>query len=192
MCQLLLKICPQLRQRKLQRFENLISQYVNSNGSSANFFIYDKTNIIRTNFAQVSKSLNASNQTYYPVIINIKRSKTFYSIFINGVLLTNYDLLALAPETSKSSSLLINDIKDTTFKLINDLSDLKVSFFDIVCYNRLLIDSEQININNYFIDAYFKLFTGETSSTYDIRSKTFRLPNIFNIAGTSSNNPLDF
>jgi hypothetical protein len=170
-----------------QSFLTPLFDAVIKNDTSANFFIYDKTNIIRTNFAQVSKSLNASNQTYYPVIINIKRSKTFYSIFINGVLLTNYDLLALAPETSKSSSLLINDIKDTTFKLINDLSSLKVSFFDIVCYNRLLIDSEQININNYFIDAYFKLFTGETSSTYDIRSKTFRLPNIFNIAGTSSN-----
>lgn len=170
-----------------QSFLTPLFDAVIKNDTSANFFIYDKTNIIRTNFAQVSKSLNSSDQTYYPVIINIKRSKTFYSIFINGVLLTSYDLLALAPETSKSSSLLINDIKDTTFKLINDLSSLKVSFFDIACYNRLLIDSEQININNYFIDTYFKLFTGETSSTYDIRSKNFRLPNIFNIAGTSSN-----
>lgn len=152
-----------------------------------NFFDYDKTNIIKTNFAQVSKSLNASDQTYYPIIINIKRSKSFYFIYVNGVLLTSYDLLALAPETNRSSSLLINDIKGTTFKLINDLTGLNVSFFDIIFYNRLLIDSEQININNYLIDAYFKLFTGETSSTYDIRNKNFRLPNIFNIAGTSSN-----
>jgi len=158
-----------------------------TNNTSANFFTYDKTNIIRTNFAQVSKSLNSSDQSYYPVIINIKRSKTFYSIFINGVLLTSYDLLALALAANKSSSLLINDIKNTTFKLINDLSSLKVSYFDIACYNRLLIDNEQININNYFIDTYFKLFTGETSATYNIRNKSFRLPNIFNIAGTPSN-----
>lgn len=150
-----------------------------------NFFDYDKTNTIKTNFAQVSKSLS-SDQTYYPVIINIKRSKSFYFIYINGVLLTSYDLLALAPKTNNSSSLLINDIKETTFKLINDLTSLKVSYFDIIFYNRLLIDSEQININNYLIDAYFKLFTGETSSTYDIRNKNFRLPNIFNIAGTPS------
>ena len=156
------------------------------NNSSASFFMYDKTNIIKTNFAQISKSLNSSDQTYYPVIINIKRSKTFYSIFINGTLLTSYDLLALAPEANKSSSLLINDIKGTTFKLINDLTSLNISFFDIACYNRLLIDNEQININNYFIDTYFKLFTGETSATYNIRNKSFRLPNIFNIAGTSS------
>ena len=151
-----------------------------------NFFDYDKTNTIKTNFAQVSKSLNSSDQTYYPVIINIKRSKSFYFIYINGVLLTSYDLLALAPKTNNSSSLLINDIKETTFKLINDLTSLKVSYFDIIFYNRLLIDSEQININNYLIDVYFKLFTGETSSTYDIRNKNFRLPNIFNIAGTPS------
>jgi hypothetical protein len=150
------------------------------------FFMYDKTGIVKTNFAQISKSLS-SDQTYYPVIINVKRSKTFYSIFINGTLLTSYDLLALAPEPNKSSSLLINDIKNTTFKLINDLSSLKVSYFDIACYNRLLIDNEQININNYFIDTYFKLFTGETSATYNIRNKSFRLPNIFNIAGTPSN-----
>jgi hypothetical protein len=157
--------------------------------NSSSFFGYDGTKTIETNFAQISKSLNTSNptyQTYYPVIINIKRSKTFYSVFINGTLLTSYDLLALAPEKSKSSSLLINDIKGTTFKLINDLTSLKVSYFDIACYNRLLIDNEQININNYFIDTYFKLFTGETSATYDIRNKSFRLPNIFNIAGTSS------
>jgi hypothetical protein len=156
------------------------------NDTSASFFMYDNTNTIKTNFAQVSKSLNSSDQTYYPVIINIKRSKTFYSIFINGLLLTSYDLLALAPTTNNSSSLMINDIKGTTFKLINDLTSLKISFFDIACYNRLLIDNEQININNYFIDTYFKLFTGETSATYDIRNKSFRLPNIFNIAGTSS------
>ena len=157
--------------------------------NSSSFFGYDGTKTIETNFAQISKSLNTSNptyQTYYPVIINIKRSKTFYSVFINGTLLTSYDLLALAPEKSKSSSLLINDIKGTTFKLINDLTSLKVSYFDIACYNRLLIDNEQININNYFIDTYFKLFTGETSATYDIRNKSFRLPNIFNIAGTPS------
>jgi hypothetical protein len=36
------------------------------------------------------------------------------------------------------------------------------------------------------LDDVFKLFTGETSATYDIRNKSFRLPNIFNIAGTSS------
>jgi hypothetical protein len=85
------------------------------------FFMYDTTGIVKTNFAQISKSLNSSDQTYYPVIINVKRSKTFYSIFINGTLLTSYDLLALAPAANKSSSLLINDIKGTTFKLINDL-----------------------------------------------------------------------
>ncbi len=157
------------------------------NDTSANFFTYDKTNIIKTNFTQISKSLNSSDQTYYPVIINIKRSKTFYSIFINGVLLTSYDLLALTSDANKSSSLFINDIKGTTLKFINDLSTLNISLFDIVCYNRLLTDSELININNYFMDQYFKLFTGEASATYDIRNKNFRLPNIFNIAGTYSN-----
>lgn len=157
------------------------------NTTFESFFTYDKTNIVKTNFAQVSKSLNSSLQTYYPLIINIKRSKSFYSIFMNGTLLTSYDLLALAPKDNNSSSLLINDIKGTTFKLVNDLTTLNINFFDIVCYNRLLIDTEQININNYFIDTYFKLFTGETSSTYDIRNKNFRLPNVFNMAGTSSN-----
>jgi len=31
------------------------------------------------------------------------------------------------------------------------------------------------------------LFTGDTSASYDMQGKNFRLPNIFNLAGTSSN-----
>lgn len=155
-----------------------------NNSSSSSFFMYDTKGTIKTNFAQISKSLNSAQQTYYPVIINIKRSKTFYFVFVNGVLLTSYDLLSLGPAISKDSSLLINDIKNTTFKLINDLTTLKTCFFDIACYNRLLNQKEQLNINNYFTETYFKLFTGDSSATYDIKNKNFRLPNIFNLAGT--------
>lgn len=154
--------------------------------NSSDFFMYDKTNTVKTNSAQISKSLNSAEQTYYPVIINIKRSKTLYFVFVNGVLLTSYDLLNLSPSVSKDSSLLINDIKGTTFKLINDINTLKTCFFDIVCYNRLLNQNEQLNINNYFIETYFKLFTGDPSANYNIKNKNFRLPNIFNLAGTFS------
>jgi hypothetical protein len=167
-----------------QLFSTLLFDAQNVNTSD--FFKYDVTNTVKTNFSQISKSLNSAEQTYYPVIINIKRSKSVYFIFVNGVLLTSYDLLNLTPVVGRSSSLLINDIKGTTFKLINDLTSLKVSYFDIACYNRLLNQSEQVNINNYFIDSYFKLFIGENSSSYDIKNKNFRLPNIFNLAGTSS------
>lgn len=152
--------------------------------NSSDFFMYDKTNTVKTNSAQISKSLNSAQQTYYPVIINIKRSKTLYFVFVNGVLLTAYDLFNLNPSVSKDSSLLINDIKGTTFKLINDINTLKTCFFDIVCYNRLLNQNEQLNINNYFIETYFKLFTGDPSATYNIKNKNFRLPNVFNLAGT--------
>ncbi len=154
--------------------------------NSSDFFMYDKTNTVKTNSAQISKSLNSAQQTYYPVIINIKRSKTLYFVFVNGVLLTAYDLFNLNPSVSKDSSLLINDINGTTFKLINDMSTLKTCFFDIVCYNRLLNQNEQLNINNYFIETYFKLFTGDPSATYNIKNKNFRLPNVFNLAGTFS------
>jgi hypothetical protein len=166
-------------------FSSILFNAKIQNTSTVDFLIYNK--IVCENFAHISKSLNSSEQTYYPAIINIKRSKSIYFIFVNGVLLTTYDLLNITPAAIKTTSLLINDIKGTTFKLINDVTSINTCFFDIVCYNRLLNQNEQVNINNYLINAYFKLFTGDTSASYDMQGKDFRLPNIFNLAGTSSN-----
>ena len=86
-----------------------------------------------------------------------------------------------------SDSYVLSLIENTTLKLISNCVtiDESMSYFDIIFYNRLLNTQENQQLNNSLLNTYFKLFTGGSSSSLDIKTNQVRLPNIFNLAGKS-------
>jgi len=137
-----------------------------------------------TSFYQLSKDLTTESR--YPFILNIRRSGTFYSIFINGELHALYDLNFLTTSNFRNSSNFIKDLNVTTFQLINDLTgSMSSSFFDIIFYNRVLFNNENQKLLNSLLNSYINLFTG-TSTNSLVLSNDIRMPNIFNIAGKVS------
>ena len=119
-----------------------------------------------------------SNALYRPFILQIRRIGSVYAYFINR---------QLVDQTALTGTLL-KDLKDTTLKLINRHSTIGINYFDITFYNRLLSESELNSAYAYYADYYMSLFTGEANCTsINLKSDlySFRLPNIFNLAGKS-------
>lgn len=137
--------------------------------------------IANNNLTQLSKSLlNATD--YYPMLINIKRTNTIYSVYVNGNLIITYNMGSFV---AYADSYVLSFIENTTLKLISNCvtADESMSYFDMIFYNRLLNINENQQLNNSLLNTYFKLFTGGTSSSLDIKSNQVRLPNAFNLAG---------
>jgi hypothetical protein len=119
-----------------------------------------------------------SNALYRPFILQIRRIGSVYAYFINR---------ELVDQTALTGTLL-KDLKNTTLKLINRNSSIGINYFDITFYNRLLSESELNSAYAYYADYYMSLFTGEANCTsINLKSDlySFRLPNIFNLAGKS-------
>lgn len=132
-------------------------------------------------YTQLSKDLNTN--TYYPMILNIKRAQgTLYSVYINGNLVNTYDMGTFV---ENAYQYIISDLSGTSFKLncASQSAGEKIGYFETVFYNRLLNSQESLNLHNFFINKFFKLFIGSNSSSLDIKSNAVRLPNIFNLAG---------
>lgn len=136
-------------------------------------------------YIQVSKSLlNATD--YYPMIINVKRSNTFYSIYINGSLVITYDMGSFI---TNASSYVLQNIDNSILKLLtnctltNGSNKETVTYFDLVFYNKILNSDETVQLYSYYMSEYLKLFTGGTTDYIDLKSNRIRLPNIFNVAG---------
>lgn len=137
--------------------------------------------IANNNLTQLSKSLlNAKD--YYPMLINIKRTNTIYSVYVNGNLIITYNMGSFV---AYADSYVLSFIENTTLKLISNCvtANESMSYFDMIFYNRLLNINENQQLNNSLLNTYFKLFTGGTSSSLDIKSNQVRLPNAFNLAG---------
>lgn len=137
--------------------------------------------IANNNLTQLSKSLlNATD--YYPMLINIKRTNTIYSVYVNGNLIITYNMGSFV---AYADSYVLSFIENTTLKLISNCvtANESMSYFDMIFYNRLLNINENQQLNNSLLSTYFKLFTGGTSSSLDIKSNQVRLPNAFNLAG---------
>lgn len=166
-------------------FTSLLYDYKIQNNS--NFFLLNPNAI--NSYYQLSKCLNVSSFTVYPFIINIKRNDTTYSIYINGELHTFYDLNFNTPQQERNSINFLSSLINTTFRLENNDtsgSPMTTSFFDIICYNRVLFDDENRKVNNNLLQSYIKLFTGETTNNYLNISNQIRMPNVFNLAGKIS------
>ena len=179
-------LTPRLYKKELNVFQLLVSPlfakgYDNKDmGTNLWWDVYGVQNVT---YMQLSKSLlNATD--YYPMLINIKRTNTIYSIYINNNLLMSYNMLSFV---GYSDSYVLSLIENTTLKLISNCAtiDESMSYFDIIFYNRLLNTQENQQLNNSLLNTYFKLFTGGSSSSLDIKTNQVRLPNIFNLAGKS-------
>ena len=121
-----------------------------------------------------------SQSLYRPFILNIRRSGLVYYYYINKKFIGKTNFI--------TNPFMITDLKDTKLKLINRNSSLGINYFDFTFYKRLLSDSELQSAYSALVDEYFSLFTGETNtSSINLKSNlySFRLPNIFNIAGRS-------
>ena len=119
-----------------------------------------------------------SSVLYRPFILQIRRTGNTYAYYINRTLVNQ-----ITPQNS-----LLNDLKDTTLKLINRNATIGINYFDIAFYKRLLSESEVNSAYAYYVDYYMSLFSGETNCTsINLKSDlySFRLPNIFNLAGKS-------
>ena len=82
----------------------------------------------------------------------------------------------------------IEDLKNTTLKLINRNPTIGINYFDFIFYKRNLSTSELQSTYSYLVNEYFSLFSGEpSSSSINLKSNlfSFRLPNIFRLAGKS-------
>ena len=119
-----------------------------------------------------------SASLYRPFILNIKRSGINYYYYINKSFITKTNYL--------TNPYIINDLKNTKLKLINRNTNIGINYFDFTFYKRLLSDKESESAYAYFVSQYFNLFSGETgASSLNLKSNlySYRLPNIFNIAG---------
>jgi len=142
---------------------------------------WNVTGIANNNYFQLSKSL-LNAQDYYPMLINIKRTNTIYSVYVNGDLIVTYNMGSFV---EFADAYITSLIENTTLKLISNCTTVgeNMSYFDIVFYNRLLNTTENQQLNNYLLNSYFKLFTGGSSSVLNLKANQIRLPNIFNLAG---------
>jgi hypothetical protein len=142
---------------------------------------WNVTGIANNNYIQLSKSLlNAVD--YYPMLINIKRTNSIYSVYVNGNLIVTYNMGSFV---EFADSYITSLIENTTLKLISNCTTAgeSMSYFDIVFYNRLLNVGENQQLNNSLLNSYFKLFTGGSSSVLNLKANQIRLPNAFNLAG---------
>ena len=122
------------------------------------------------NQLKIGKSINDSS--YYPMIINISRSSNNYYVYVNNSLI--YSL---------SSSKNITDLL-STFLQIGNTASSNVGFFDILFYNRNTSQVEKSSIYSYYMSTYLNLFLG--SSSNEVKTTQFRLPNMLNMAGKNS------
>lgn len=151
------------------------------NSGLGNALWWNVSGIANNNLTQLSKSLlNATD--YYPMLINIKRTGSVYSVYINGNLIISYSMGSFV---EFADSYILPLIENTTLKLISGCATANetVSYFDIIFYNRLLNIQENQQLNNSLLNTYFKLFAGGTASSLDIKTNQVRLPNAFNLAG---------
>ena len=129
---------------------------------------------------QVSKQLNSSivGGGYYPFILNIQREGQYYSIYINGNLVSSYSLPVLQSY--------LTQLNNTCFDLSNipltGTSNVNNLYFDAIFYNRVLFNTERVQMFNSLSKTYLKLFSGFTDSSLLLNSR-IQLPNNFNIAG---------
>ena len=143
-------------------FTSLLYNYTIENGN--NFFSLNKG--AENSYCQLSKCLNTSSFVIYPFILNIKRAGSVYTIYVNGQLHTFYDLNFNTESSVRNINNFISEMLSTTFKLENDDTAMSTSFFDILCYNRVLFNDENRKVNNHLTQSYIKLFTGITSNSY--------------------------
>jgi len=135
---------------------------------------------------KISKPL-VTTKTYRPFILNVRRISSTYYIFINGILVETINALDSSGAAITATNQLIQSLNSTTFKLINSGS-FSINYFDVLFYNRILTEPERLSTTNYLVNQYFSLFAGDSVSSLDLKSSSYsyRLPNIFNIAGKSS------
>lgn len=135
----------------------------------------------QTSYTQLSKDL--ISETYYPMVLNIKRLQgTLYSVYINGNLINTYDMGTFV---ENAFNYIISDLSGTSFKLncASASASEKIGYFETVFYNRILNTQETLDLQNFFVNKFFKLFIGSNTSSLNLKSNRVRLPNIFNLAG---------
>jgi hypothetical protein len=165
-------------------FTSLLYNFQINNEASKDFFLFNKG--AENSYYQLSKCLNTSSFTIYPFILNIKRTGSVYTIYVNGQLHTFYDLNFSTELSARNINNFISEILSTTFRLENNDTAMSTSFFDILCYNRVLFNDENRKVNNHLLQSYMKLFTGIASNSYLNITDRVRFPNIFNLAGKIS------
>lgn len=149
-----------------------------SAATATNF--YNARNETTAKALQVSKQLNSSiaGGGYYPFILNIQREGQYYSIYINGNLVSSYSLPVLQSY--------LTQLNNTCFDLSNipltGTSNVNNLYFDAIFYNRVLFNTERVQMFNSLSKTYLKLFSGFTDSSLLLNSR-IQLPNNFNIAG---------
>lgn len=134
---------------------------------------------------KISKPISGSGN-FRPFILNIVRSSDVYYIFVNGVLINSLNALGESSSVLTSSANLLTNLNSTTLKLTNSAS-FNINYFDLLSYNRVLASTERQQVLNYFANQYLKLFAGSSVTSLDLKSSSYsyRLPNIFNLAGKS-------
>jgi hypothetical protein len=164
-------------------FDFFIAPLFNNKINNASIAVINKLygDPYQTSYTQLSKDL--ISETYYPMILNIKRLQgTLYSVYINGNLINTYDMGTFV---ENAYNYIISDLSGTTFNLncASQSSSEKIGYFETVFYNRILNTQESLDLHNFFANKFFKLFIGSNSLSLDIKSNRVRLPNIFNLAG---------
>ena len=171
-----------------QFFLNPLFNAAYTNNFTENVLWSIASGVANNNLTQLSKSL-LNVKDYYPMLINIKRTNTVYSVYVNGNLIITYNMGSFV---TYADNYILSLLEGTTLQLISNCITVdglgnkeSLSYFDIIFYNRLLNLAENQQLNNSLLNTYFKLFTGGTSSSLDIKANRVRLPNIFNLAGAA-------
>jgi len=124
----------------------------------------------------------SSPSLYRPFVLQIRRVQNKYFYFINR------NQVNFSTVSATELPLLINNLNQTTLKLINRSATIGINYFDITFYNRVLSEQELNTAYSFFVNDYFSLFAGENGvSNLNLKSSSlysYRLPNIFSVAGT--------
>jgi hypothetical protein len=124
----------------------------------------------------------SSASLYQPFVLQIRRVQNKYFYFINR------NQVNFSTVSATELPLLINNLNQTTLKLINRSTTIGINYFDISFYNRVLSEQELNTAYSFLVNDYFSLFAGENGvSNLNLKSSdlySYRLPNIFSVAGT--------
>jgi len=124
----------------------------------------------------------SSASLYQPFVLQIRRVQNKYFYFINR------NQVNFSTVSATELPLLINNLNQTTLKLINRSTTIGINYFDITFYNRVLSEQELNTAYSFLVNDYFSLFAGENGvSNLNLKSSdlySYRLPNIFSVAGT--------
>ena len=153
-----------------------------------NTFKYDKVVVNLNNHDCLTT--DATKTSFYVNLVGPIKNVVYIKILRASIVSPSNNPMKSAPlsyEKYEPIYITLNDYHRSVSYIKNNGTYDYVNYFDILFYNRVLTSTERQQVHNYLTNSYLNLFTGGSVAELDLKSNayTYKLPNIFNLAGKS-------